>query len=80
MNPLLQNNPIIGIMNMLRNGNPKTIAENIMSQNPECRQMLQNAQNACGNGNPKDFVLDQAKQNGMDPEQVMKLANMMGLK
>ena len=36
--------------------------------------------NMVGNKTPKEFVMQMAKQQGIDPNQIMQLASKMGLK
>ena len=79
MNPLLQN-PISQLFNIIRSGNPKTIAQNMISQNPAAQAMLRSCQNECGQRNPKEYVLEVCKNQGMDMDQVMNAAKMLGLK
>lgn len=86
MNPLINSqmqngsyNPMQNLMAVLQNGaNPQQLASNILSNNPQAQGMLQSLQQQCGNGNPRDFVLNYCSQNGVDMGFVMSLANMLG--
>ncbi len=87
MNPLMQmmqgnnNNPINQILNILNGGtNPQQLAQNILQKNPQAQAMLKNMQSQCGNRSPRDFVLEQCRNRGIDESQVMQIANKMGLK
>lgn len=88
-NPLLgggmpqcgNNNPINMIMQMLNNGgNPQQIMQQIMQKNPQAGQMLTQMKNMAGGKSPKEFAMQLAKQNGVDPNQLMEVAKRMGLK
>lgn len=83
MNPLLQlqNNPMLNLIQTLRSGiSPQKIAQNIINNNPQAANMLKQMQTACGNQDPKTFVLEQCKNNGVEESQVLEIAKMMGLK
>lgn len=85
MNPLMQmiqgNNPISQIMNILNGGaNPQQLAQNILQKNPQAQAMLNSMQSQCGNRNPRDFVLEQCRNRGINESQVMQIANRIGLK
>lgn len=57
----------------------KTMASNIMKNNPQAASFMNALQNQCGSGNPKDFVLNICRQNGIPDSFPMALANYMGL-
>lgn len=85
MNPLMNmipnNSPFSALMNVLQGGaNPQQLANNILQKNPQAQQMLNAMQQQCGNRNPRDFVLEQCRNRGIDQNQVMQIANMLGLK
>lgn len=79
MNPLVHN-PISALFNIIRSGNPMQIAQNMLSQDPAAQAMLKSCQNQCGSGDPKEFVLNMCRERGMDLDQVMSAAKMLGLK
>jgi hypothetical protein len=56
------------------------MAQNIINNNPQAANMLKQMQTACGNQDPKTFVLEQCKNNGVEESQVLEIAKMMGLK
>lgn len=80
-NMMQNNNPIGQIMNLLNGGmNPQAMVQNILQKNPQAQQMMNAMQKQCGNRNPRDFVLEQCRNNGIDESQVMRLAQMIGAK
>lgn len=85
MNPIMQmissNSPIGQIMSVLNCGkNPQELAMSIVQNNPEAQQMLNSMRQQCGNNSPKDFVLSYCRNNGIDENQVMQIAQKIGLK
>jgi len=75
------NNPISQILNILNGGaNPQQLAQNILQKNPQAQAMLNSMQSQCGNRSPREFVLEQCRNRGIDEAQVMQIANKMGLK
>lgn len=52
--------------------NPKMIMNMIMQQNPQMQQTLTQLQNMANGRNPKEFIMQLAKQNGVD-ENAIKL-------
>ena len=81
MKSVMGNNPISQLMNVLNGGaNPQQLAQNILNNNPNASQMLNAMQQKCGNRNPRDFVLEQCRNNGINENQVMQIAQMMGLR
>lgn len=84
MNPMQfmgRNNPLSQLMNVLNGGaNPQQLAQNILQNNPQAQQMMNAMQQQCGNRNPRDFVLEQCRNNGINENQVMQIAQRMGLR
>lgn len=79
MNP--NANMINTFLSMLNNGgNPEALAKTMLRNNPQARQLLEMAKGQAGNMSPKDFVMNMAKQNGVDPELVMQTARKFGIK
>ena len=69
-----QNNPINAMLNFLNNGgNKEQIFNQFLKNNPQLN-MLQNMQN------PKEMVMQLAKQKGIDTKQVEELARKLGAK
>lgn len=69
-----QNNPINEMLNFLNNGgNSQQIFNQMLSNNPQLK-MLQTIQN------PREMVMQLAKQRGIDIKQVEELARKLGAK
>lgn len=69
-----QNNPINEMLNFLNNGgNSQQIFNQLLSNNPQLK-MLQTIQN------PREMVMQLAKQRGIDIKQVEELAHKLGAK
>lgn len=69
-----QNNPINAMLNFLNNGgNSQQIFNQMLSNNPQLK-MLQTIQN------PREMVMQIAKQRGIDMKQVEELARKLGAK
>ena len=69
-----QNNPINEMLNFLNNGgNSQQIFNQMLSNNPQLK-MLQTIQN------PREMVMQLAKQRGIDIKQVEELAHKLGAK
>lgn len=80
-NPTQQGTPMEMLMNVLGNGaNPQQLAQNIIANNPRAVQEVQRMQQQCGNQNPRDFILNYFNQNGGNMQEIMQVANMLGLK
>ena len=56
--------------------NPKMIMNMIMQQNPQMQQTLTQLQNMVGNRNPKEFIMQLAKQNGVEETTLAMLGEM----
>lgn len=81
MNPMLQTLnqnqlnsgllPIKNMLNMVRSaGNPQMMMNQIMSQNPQMRQVMEYV-NANG-GDPKAAFYKLAQEKGVDPNEILK--------
>ena len=69
-----QNNPINEMLNFLNNGgNSQQIFNQMLSNNPQLK-MLQTIQN------PREMVMQLAKQKGIDINQIEELARKLGAK
>lgn len=69
-----QSNPINAMLNFLNNGgNSQQIFNQMLSNNPQLK-MLQTIQN------PREMVMQLAKQRGIDIKQVEELAHKLGAK
>lgn len=85
MNPLVTNqtnaNPMMQLVTMLQNGaNPMALAQQVIQNDPGLAQRINQMKMACGSNNPKDFILNWCNQNGMDPNPIIQIAGMYGLK
>lgn len=87
MNPLRSfmgnapQSPLSGIMQAMNNGvNPQVMAEQILQRNPQARQFLQQMQNQSNGRSPKEMVFQYARQSGISEQDLMVLANRMGLR
>lgn len=70
-----------GLMQILQGGmNPQTLAQNIMQSNPRMQSTISQMQQQCGKQNPRDFVLNLCQQRGIPQNQVLQIANFMGLR
>lgn len=72
MNPqMLQSiQQIKGLMNQMKSiQNPNLAIQQMAEQNPQMKQILQ----MCQGQNPKDVFYSMCQQQGIDPEQVIKL-------
>lgn len=83
-NPLIKamnkNNPINQMMNFINGGgNFMQIAQNAMQSNPQAQQFMQQAKHMCGSKNPKDFALGLFQKQGGDPDQLLQIAQKMGI-
>lgn len=83
-NPILKggqpnqpNNPINQMLQFINNGGSPQNFINNLARN---QQGVQQLKNMVGNRNPRDFVLQMARQKGIDQNQVMQLAQKLGLK
>lgn len=75
------NNPMQMVMSFMESGgNPQVLAQQIVNQNPQMVQMISQVKNMAGNKTPKEFAMQLAKQNGMNPKQIENLFNKMGSK
>lgn len=84
MNPLVNNSGSI-ISNIIKSFtmnkfSPKSMCENLLMQNSQAREMINSMQQACGTRNPREYVLEQCEAQGLSREQVMQLANTLGIK
>lgn len=82
------NNPLLGAMMrnspinqflQTANGSPQEIMNGLLQRNPGAGEFLRRMQENCGTRDPKQFVLGYLQQSGADMDQVMALAQKMGL-
>ena len=75
--PSQPNNPINQMLQFINGGGSPQNFINSLAGN---QQGVQQLKNMVGNRNPRDFVLQMARQRGIDQNQVMQLAQKLGLK
>ena len=87
MNPLrglmgkAPQSPINGILQMMNGGmNPQMMADQVLQRNPRAKQFLEQMQNQANGRSPKEMVMQYARQSGISEQEVMQLANRMGLR
>lgn len=69
------------LMMLLNNGNnPEEIVKTMSKNNPGLAQLLQVYEAQAKEMAPRDFVLQIAKQNGIDPSLLLQTARKFGLK
>lgn len=61
-------------------GLAKQMADNIVQKNPQAMSFINNMRNQCGSGNPREYILNYCRQNGIPESVPIGLANAMGLK
>lgn len=86
MNPLKSfmssnSSPINGILQIFNSGmNPQILVNQMLQSNPQARLFLQQIQNQSNGRSPKEMAIQYARQRGISDEELMKLANRMGLR
>lgn len=78
--PNIGNSPLNQVLQFINSGGDINVLAHQMMNNPQANQMMAQAKNMVGNRTPKEFVLQMAQQQGIDSNQIMQLANKMGLK
>ncbi|MGN0961019.1 MAG: hypothetical protein ACI4PF_02325 [Christensenellales bacterium] len=74
-------NPINNMLQFLNSGgNPQQFIQSKLQQNPQLNTIMSQLQNMSQGKSGKEFAMQLAKQNGIDPTQLMQIANKMGLK
>lgn len=66
------------IMLYERGGNPQQIMQNMMQQNSQMGQFQTQLQNMAQGRNPRDFLLQLARQNGVSEKNLQGLARILG--
>lgn len=88
MNPLGKNipkgqpnNSMANILQFLNSGgNPQQMLQQLLQRNPNANRMIEQMKSMAGGKSPKEFAMQMAQQQGIDPEQLMQVARKMGLK
>lgn len=84
-NPLMQamsrgNNPVGMMLQFMQGGgNPMQLANTILQKNPQAQNILNQMKAQCGDKNPRDFALEMCRQQGGDPNQLLQLAQKLGV-
>lgn len=60
-------------------GNPKQIAQQMLMNDPQARELLQQMQNMAGGLSPREFAIKYAEQNGVNPNELLQFAKRFGL-
>lgn len=60
-------------------GNPRQIAQEMLMTDPQAREVFQQMQNMANGLSPRDFAIQYAKQNGVDPNEFLQFARRFGL-
>ena len=58
---------------------PQQIAQQMLMNDPQAREIFQQMQNMANGLSPRDFAIQYAKQNGVNPDQVLQMARRFGL-
>lgn len=61
-------------------GNPQQVMQQMFQQNPQMNQMQTQMQNMAQGRSPKDFILQMAKQNGVNEKNLQGIARILGAK
>ena len=76
----MSQNLINTFMAMMSGGqNPQQIAQQMLMNDPHAREIFQQMQNMANGLSPRDFAIQYAKQNGVNPDQVLQMARRFGL-
>ncbi len=80
----MTNNPnqfLQGIINLANKGkNPQQYMQMLLQRNPQYNQMLTQLQNMAQGKPMNEFVLQLARQKGVDNNTLMQLSNIMGVR
>lgn len=60
-------------------GNPKQIAQQMLMNDPQAREILQQMQNMANGLSPREFAIKYAQQNGVNPNELLQFAKRFGL-
>ena len=61
-------------------GNPQQIAQQMLMNDPQAREVLQQMQNMANGLSPREFAIKYAEQNGVNPNEFLQFAKRFGLK
>ncbi len=60
-------------------GNPQQIAQQMLMNDPEAREVFQQMQNMANGLSPREFAIRYAEQNGVNPNEFLQFAKRFGL-
>lgn len=73
-------NLINSFMQMMNGGgNPQQIAQQMLMNDPQAREVLQQMQNMANGLSPREFAIKYAQQNGVNPNEFLQFAKRFGL-
>lgn len=76
----MNTNLVNQFMAMVNGGaNPMALAQNMLQNNPNAKQIMAQFQNMANGRSPRDLAMQLAKQNGVDMKQLMQFASRLGL-
>ena len=79
--PNVMDNPILNIAQMMSGGmSPQMIVQQMVEQDPRCRNIVNQLQSQAGGMSPRDIAFQVATQRGVSKQQVMQMAAQLGLK
>lgn len=73
------NGQIQALMSLKQKGaNPQQVMQMLVQQNPQLNQLMTQFQNMSQGRNPRDFVIQFAQQNGLDPQSIQTMQQLFG--
>lgn len=73
------NDTIQGLLALKNAGrNPNQIMQMLIQQNPQAQQMLTQLQNMAQGKDPRQFLSQLARQNGVNPQNISAIMQMLG--
>lgn len=73
------NEQIGALMRLKQRGvQPQQVMQMMLQQNPQLQQQLQTLQNMSQGQNPKDFILQLARQNGANQQSINTIMQLLG--
>lgn len=71
------NQAIQGIIQMKNSGkNPQAVLQMLMQQNPQVGQLITQFRNMSNGKNPRDFITQMARQNGLSEQNISAIQKM----
>lgn len=73
------NSTIEGLLNLKNQGkNPQVIMQNLIKRNPQYQTLINQMQNMAQGRSPQEFIMQLAKQNGVNEQNLHALSQMFG--